>query len=264
MMTSGVGRTYAEAALQKARARSQRGFYAALAGGSPGARLVRRPGVQATLVPVRPWFSVLNSVLFDHPQALRAALPEIGRTYRAADVHAWRVWVAPEHEVVTRSLVEDGYAPAEASPLCMGAPIAAIDLEPRVELDLEPRPSWETVARCNDRAYGVLQPWSLAAAFATMDDSATHLHAARRDGEVVSALLAREQEGDCYFWFVATAPQARGEGLASELMRHALRQAVKRGCTTTSLEASAMGESAYARLGYQALGRFAIFERQEP
>lgn len=75
-----------------------------------------------------------------------------------------------------------------------------------------------------------------------------------------AALIAREHNRDCYFWFAATIPEARGRGLASELMRHALRSARQRGCTTTTLESTKMAETLYGKLGYKALGRYAMWE----
>jgi ribosomal protein S18 acetylase RimI-like enzyme len=117
-------------------------------------------------------------------------------------------------------------------------------------------------ARCNDRAHGVLEPWSMAAPFERAEDPLSHLYAARVGGEVASALVAREYEGDCYFWFVATAPESQGRGLASELMRHALREARGRGCDTTTLESTSAGELLYSGLGYAAFGRFEMWERR--
>lgn len=142
--------------LVAAHARSQRAFYAALGSGSAGARLAQWPGVQATMVPVRPWFSIFNSVLFDEPHALRAVLPELACAYRDSLVHAWRVWVSPENREAQESLVKDGYSRTETSPCRMAATVDAIDLAPRSQVDLHPSPTWEDVARCNDRAYGIL------------------------------------------------------------------------------------------------------------
>jgi GNAT superfamily N-acetyltransferase len=61
---------------------------------------------------------------------------------------------------------------------------------------------------------------------------------------------------------VAVVPQARGRGLAAELMRRALAQARSAGALTTSLESTALGEPVYRSLGYRALGRFGMWERR--
>lgn len=248
-----------ERGLPLRQAASQRGFYRVLASGSRGARLVELPGVQATVVPVRPWFSIFNSVLYRDPRALEAALPELASEYENADVKAWTVWVPPGNVEATGILnhVRD------STPMLMATAISAVDLERRAELDLVPEPNWQDVARCNDRAHGVPEPWSMGAVFETANDPASHLYAARIDGEIVCALIAREHEGDCYFWFVATVPQAQRRGLASELIRHALRDAKQRGCVTTTLESTTAGEPAYSHLGYQPFGRYEMWERRK-
>jgi predicted acetyltransferase len=69
-------------------------------------------------------------------------------------------------------------------------------------------------------------------------------------------------KGDCYISFVATRPHARNRGIASDLMRAALRDGLEQGCVTTTLEASAMGRSAYERLGYRPLGTLQMWERR--
>ena len=100
----------------------------------------------------------------------------------------------------------------------------------------------------------------MAAVFETMDDPASHLYVAHHDGQPSSALIAREHGGDCYFWFVATIPEARRAGLAGELMRHSLREARSRGCTTTTLESTSAAEAMYDHLGYRQLGRYELWE----
>jgi ribosomal protein S18 acetylase RimI-like enzyme len=249
--------------LRSRQAASQRGFYRALGGGSPGARLAEPSAeVQATIVPIRPWFSIFNSVLYRDPGALLEALPGLAEAYDAEGVNSWTVWVPPGDDHTAEELQAAGHV-RDSTPLLMAAPISEIDLAPRVELELAAEPSWETIARCNDRAHGVLSDWTMAAVFADMNDPATARYAACRGSEVVSCLLARERDGDCYFWFVATVPEAQGHGLASELMRHALSSARERGCDTTSLESTRAGESVYARLGYRSLGRYTMWERNK-
>lgn len=87
-------------------------------------------------------------------------------------------------------------------------------------------------------------------------------YVAVEQGRPLAALLSQEYEGDCYLWFVATDPDAPRRGLASELVRYALRHARDHGCQTTTLESTAMAESTYARLGYRAPGRYEMWERR--
>jgi len=238
---------------------SQRAFYRAMAHGSPRAALVELPGVQATLVPVREWFSIFNSAFYDAADDLEAAHHALAAAYEAAGVKAWTVWVPPDDPRGAAILGGLGHA-LDSTPMLFVADIADLDLDPRLELDLDPVPTWELVAWVNDRAHGVLEPWTMTAVFRTMHDPASHLYVARRDGSPASALIAREHEADCYFWFVATIPDARGLGLAGELMRHALREARDRGCTTTTLESTSVAEGLYAHLGYTPLGRYQMWE----
>ena len=97
--------------------------------------------------------------------------------------------------------------------MLMATEISQIELDLRTAPDLESDPSWEMVARVNDSPHGVLDEWSMSAVFARMDDPASHLYVARLAGGQAAALIARELDGDCYFWFVATAPRPSDEAL---------------------------------------------------
>jgi ribosomal protein S18 acetylase RimI-like enzyme len=239
--------------------RSQRAFYRAIAGGSPRAELLGIDGVQATLVPVREWFSIFNSVFYDQPDELARAYPELAARYAALGVKAWTVWVPPNDSQAGSILQGRGHV-LDSTPMLFAASISSLDIEPKMKLDIDPNATWELVGKINDRAHGVLDEWSMAAVFETMNDPESHLHIARLNGAPVSALIAREHDGDCYFWFVATAPEAQGRGIASELMRHALRGAVQRGCTTSSLESTKVAEAMYEHLGYKPFGRYEMWE----
>jgi ribosomal protein S18 acetylase RimI-like enzyme len=240
---------------------SQRAFYCAMADGSAGSELLVIDSVQATLVPVREWYSIFNSVVYDHPADLERAHPDLATRYAESGVKAWTVWVPPDEPEAGAILQGRGHV-LDSTPMLFAASISTLDIEPKSELDLDPTPTWELVGRINDRAHGVLEPWSMAAVFETMNDPASHLHIACHHGAPAAALIAREHEGDCYFWFVATAPEAQGQGIASELMRHALRDASQRGCTTTTLESTKVAEAMYEHLGYMPLGRYEMWERR--
>src|SRR3954471_23767290 len=90
-----ANRAMNDRALRRRQAASQRAFYKMLGSASRDARLLQFEGVQATIVPVRQWFSVFNGVLYENARALRAALPALAEAYERAGVGAWTVWVPP-------------------------------------------------------------------------------------------------------------------------------------------------------------------------
>lgn len=253
-----------ESALAARQLVGQRGLYRSLGERTLGSAVVERPGgVLAAIVPARPDRSVFNSVLYEDPDALLAVRDELDAAYAAAGVSAWTVWVRPEHEALRPALEAAGHA-FDGQPMLMAAEIGQLDLEPRAELDLDPAPTWEGLARLNDLAYGIDRAVSFEAVFAGYDDPRGRLYLARVDGEPAAGIGTLGVDGTCEIVFVATAPAARGRGLSSELMRTALRAAREMGCDVTTLEATAMGEPVYARLGYRSLGRLAMYELRRP
>jgi GNAT superfamily N-acetyltransferase len=82
------------------------------------------------------------------------------------------------------------------------------------------------------------------------------------DGAPAACTVALDHERDCCITFVATLPAARGRGLATALMARALLDARSRGCETSSLQATKMGQPVYERLGYRDLGPLAMWERR--
>jgi GNAT superfamily N-acetyltransferase len=61
----------------------------------------------------------------------------------------------------------------------------------------------------------------------------------------------------------ATIPAARGRGLVSGLLHRALLDARERGCSTSTTQATKMGEPVYERLGYGKFGTIEMWERRE-
>jgi len=135
-----------------------------------------------------------------------------------------------------------------------------MDVEPRAELDLVADPDWVLAGRLNDRAYGL--PGDFERLGARLDDPLSRLWIARAHGEPAGCAAVRVLDGDAEVWMVAVVPEARGRGLAGELMRHALTAAAEAGAQTTSLEATKLGEPVYRSLGYRSLGRFGMWERR--
>lgn len=221
-------------------------------------------GVVAAVVPSVPHRSMPNSVVYEDARVLDddAVLDAIGATYAQAGVHAWTVWVRPGDEWLTERLAARGHV-HDAEPMLMAAPLDGMDLEPRAALDLDPDPDWRTLAIVNDRAYRT--PGDLERAVGGLRDvEGCTLWIARDGGEPVAAAAIHLHEGDAGVELVAVVPEARGRGLSAELLRHALTDAARAGATTTSLQATKLGEPVYRRLGYRALGRYGMWERRTP
>ena len=230
--------------------------------GSAGSVLRPAGGVIATVVPSVPNRSLPNSVLYADAGALTdEVLDELGAAYRRGG--------RPGMDCVGASWgrCRDIAAGArghqhDAEPMLMAAELAAMDLTPRAQLEWEPQPSWALLGRLNDRAYGM--PGDFERLGGAMTDEQTVAWVARVDGEPAGCAGIHVHEGDAEVWMVAVVPEARGRGLSAEILRHALSAAARAGATTTSLEASAMGEATYRRLGYRSLGRLGMWEKRRP
>lgn len=250
-----------DATLTERRRASQMAFYRALGNAGRGAhwRAVR-DGVQATVVPVTPERSLPNSVLYTDAGAVLDAHEELAALYAAAGVRAWTVWAMPGDEDLVAGLEARGHT-LDGTPAIMAAAMEEIDLSEGGEpLDLDPAPAWELLGTLNDRAYGLPEA-TFAPALAGVDDPALRAFVARLDGvPVAGAATLDGPDGDCALEFVATLPEARGRGLASQLVRHALRAARARGRDSVTLEGSSMGTPVYTRLGYRTLGRMRMYE----
>jgi ribosomal protein S18 acetylase RimI-like enzyme len=252
-----------DAELARRHAASHRAAYRLFASGSAGGTTVELDGgVLAAITPALPERSLFNAVLYDDPAPLLAALDGLDRRYDQAGVNAWTVWTHPGDTATAEALRAAGHA-HDGEPMLMAAGLAELDLQPRGEPPQMRSGDWAALARCNDAAYGIA-PGTFAVALGGIGDPAARAYVALDDGEPVAACGTVLHDGDANVLFVATVPAAQRRGLASELMRHALREARDAGASTTTLEASAAGEPVYARMGYRSLGRLGMWERRKP
>jgi GNAT superfamily N-acetyltransferase len=235
-----------------------REFCRLLGAASPDARVVELGSVLAAVAPAAPDRSVVNSVVYDHVEDLARALPRLADEYEAAGVRAWTVWV-PDGDVGAAALLEQAGHALDADPEAMAMELADLEAPRPTDLDLDPAPDLATVARLNDRAYAVGDD---AFERALRSAPSLHCYVTRVDGRPVCCATGHDHEGDFSVTFVATLPEARGRGLAGRLMTHALHEARARACTTTSLQATKMGEPVYRRLGYRGLGPMQMWERR--
>ena len=73
--------------------------------------------------------------------------------------------------------------------------------------------------------------------------------------------MAFDHDGDCGVMSVSTLEPGRRRGLATALTARQLHDALARGCTTASVQSTAMAERVYARVGFRNLGRFLEYSR---
>jgi ribosomal protein S18 acetylase RimI-like enzyme len=226
---------------------------------APGATRLDFEGVTALVQPGTPERSLWNSVFYESPETLAAALGKLAAAYAAAGVNAWTVWVPDEDAPAARLLESAGHR-LDAAPMAMGLELSE-ELAPDPGLDIDPAATLELVGRINDRAYGLENSFSRA--LRGLSDDALIFYVARLDGVPSACVPVLDTDGDCGIYGLATLPEAQGRGLGRGLMLHALAQAIARGCTSSTLQSTAAGYSLYRRLGYRDLGRIQMWERRE-
>jgi GNAT superfamily N-acetyltransferase len=239
---------------------SLRAFYGVVAAGASDSHLVEREGLTAAVVPATPDRSVCNGVVYDRPRALASAIEELEHAYRRAGVRAWTVWVPP-HDRESAALLEERGHRLDAAPTAMAFELAGFDGALNGGCEIDPVPDVADIGRLNV-AYGY--DGDFERALADLEPGTAQLYVARDGSRACACAGALDNDGDCCIMFVATAPEMRGKGLASELMTRALIDARERGCATTSLQATKMGKPLYLRLGYRDLGPIEMWERREP
>ena len=222
-----------------------------LSGASDGAYAIERDGLVASVMPAVPDRSVVNSVIYEDVEALKAAYDEL----EAAYANAWTVWV-PDHDTEAAVFLGERGHVLDADPEAM-----VLDLD-EVERPAEP-PAFDagadpaSIGPLNDAAYGTDGEFTRALArFAARPGLFAYTAGPG------ACLCTIDHDDDCSVWLVATAPEARGRGLATALMAHALADARERGRTTSTLQATDLGRPVYDRLGYRSLGEIQMWERR--
>jgi ribosomal protein S18 acetylase RimI-like enzyme len=244
------------------RRRLWEGFAAlqTLLGGSARQGFVlRRPGLIASVVPSAPDSPALNAAVAIDPASAPDALEELEVHYGDAGVRRWAIWVDGSARDVTAELRLAGMAIASASP-GMGAAIEDMRLD-LTTASPRPNASLRTVGRVNDVAYGNIDN-RLERTLTTLEEGRLRGYKADLDGAPAAVALALHHGADCGVSFVATIPPARRLGLATQVMRSALADAVDHGLTTITLQATEAGERLYHRLGLRRLSPMELWERR--
>jgi GNAT superfamily N-acetyltransferase len=231
----------------------------AIDGASEGMRSTDRDGLVMTTTPAVPERSIVNDVVYWDGVALIAAYDEIEAAFDTARIDAWLVWVPDTDTDVAGALAERGHV-LDSDPEAMVLDLDSIERPP------EP-PGFSRVidpvelARLNDHAYGMRSAFERALADFQAADG-LYFYGVEEDGELESGLVTFDYGDDCSVWLVATHESARGRGLASALMAHALADARERGRTTSTLQATDLGRPVYERLGYRSLGEIQLWEKR--
>lgn len=236
------------------------GVFSSLARDASGGHVLEPDGVRAAVAPECPDRSVVNCVVYSDARALAAAVDLLAAEYDRAGVRAWTVWV-PEHDREAAELLERAGHRLDARPAAMVMDLAEPHVPGAAAVDLDlVAPDMAEAARVNDAAYGF--DGDFERAFKDLPPAPAHLYLARADGVPACTVFTYEEDGECGIYLVATLPEARGRGLATALMIHALREARERGCATSSLQATRRGRPVYRRLGYRDIGAVHMYERR--
>jgi GNAT superfamily N-acetyltransferase len=230
-----------------------------LLGGHAGpGRTIERAGLVASIVPNSPDSPTLNATVALEADEALEHLDELERLYDAARVRRWGVWLDARASLAAQRLSKAGMVITNASP-GMGASIDAVMAATRRGA-ADPT-DLATVGRVNDVAYGNYDG-RLERTLQPLPNGVLHGYKADHDGRPASVALALHHADDCGISFVATVPKARRKGLATKVMRQALQDAKDNGCTTTTLQATDVGERLYTALGYRRLTEMQLWERR--
>ena len=217
-----------------------------LVGQHPEGSLLEREDLVASRLPSS------NSSLINAAVPLGELAPHLDELERFyADVPKWGVWRDPQDDpgdLVQRGLVLD------STPVLMAVELDAAERREDPEVE---RVSMDLVGEINDAAYGI-PSGTLGSALGGLPASEVIAYGAH-DASVV---VIEDVGDDAFVTFVATLPDRRGQRLASKVLAHALHEAAQRGRRTTSLQASKLGQSIYARLGYRPLGEIHLYEKR--
>jgi GNAT superfamily N-acetyltransferase len=242
--------------------RNMSAFYRLLGKRSPGGIVVERDGLVAAVVPSCPNQSVVNGVVYEDADAIRAVHEELQALYAGAGISVWRVWVPGADRATAVWLERSGHQLA-GSPRAMTLDLVGLKHHKHQAADdhvCERVADAAALSALNEQAYG-LPAGEFATATLALKDHA-EFYFVREHGELAACVAALDEGCDCGIYCVATRPSSRRRGLASALIRRALSDARDRGCTTSSLQSSPIGFRVYERLGYRDKGTLETWEHR--
>jgi GNAT superfamily N-acetyltransferase len=228
-----------------------------LGGDAAGGIVTDEHGILATFVPGAPDSPTLNAAIVIGAGLDLDRLDEMRRRWEQIGVRRWGVWTDGASYEITDTLRLARMRVTSASP-GMAAEIADLPRNGRVPAgptDLA------TVGHVNDLAYGNPDA-RLERTLSPLRPGELHPYVAQLNGRPASVALALHHDQDCGISFVATAPHARRQGLASDVMQKVALDAREAGLTSATLQATALGEKLYVALGYRKVADMQLWERR--
>jgi ribosomal protein S18 acetylase RimI-like enzyme len=230
-----------------------------LGGSAKNGFVLHRDGLVASVVPSAPDSPALNAAVALDPASAPRYLEELEVRYGDAGVRRWAIWVDGAARSVTSELRHANMAIASASP-GMGAALEDLKID-LTTANPRPNANLQIVGRVNDLAYGNVDS-RLERTLHTLEEGSLRSYKADLNGAPASVALALHHGQDCGVSFVATVPQARRHGLATQVMRSALADAERHQLTTITLQATELGERLYHQLGLRRLSPMELWERR--
>jgi ribosomal protein S18 acetylase RimI-like enzyme len=242
------------------RARLWQGFarlQTLLGGQAAGGAVVEEHGIVASFVPSAPDSPTLNAAIALEDTLDPEVVEALRRRYDESGIRRWGVWTdGTKHDVIA-TLQRQGMRMA-SSPPGMAAELHQLELNgraPAFPTDLA------TVGHVNDLAYG--NPDNrLERTLKPLPPGLLIAYRADHKGRPASVALALHHGEDCGVSFVATAPNARRRGLATDVMHRVAVDAREAGCTSATLQATNLGEKLYRALGYRKVSDMQLWERR--
>jgi ribosomal protein S18 acetylase RimI-like enzyme len=250
----------ADTQLQRMAA-SLQAWQRALGRAAAGGQVIEMDGLVASIVPAARSRSLVNAAVVPHGGALDGAvLARLGDVYREAGGEVWGVWVHDGNHAVRAELERAGYV-LDSHPAAMALEIDSLSpAAAPAGVTVQPTRDLRLLAGPLGAGYGFPAQFLTHGLPALLDHCEAWI--AHVDGTPAAGLLIVIHQRDAGVFMVATAPELRRRGAATHALRIALLDARQRGCTTSTLQASAMGESVYTGLGYRTLGNYELWERR--
>jgi ribosomal protein S18 acetylase RimI-like enzyme len=214
-----------------------------------------RPGVSVAVFPFGPERAIYNNAVLERDLSDRkrcAAVAAMEDAYGVAGITGSAAWVHETDMPMIEELERRGY---ECNEVTRAMAISLDNLVmPTSSIEVH-EPSWPEYQEFL-QLVGV--PPSL---LSSVDTAMLDVVMARLDGTNVATALSFDHDRDCGIFNVATLGGARRRGLGTALTAHLLHAARRRGCTTASLQSTAVAERVYGALGFKDLGRILEYAR---